>query len=266
MFALLALVGLSYAEDPEFAGTDKEAEEAEKPEARLTAEAGAALTTGNSEFYTLTAGVNGSYKWQRSKVQIIGGAVAGSSRIDADGSGSLDDAERRVPMQANARRFFADLRYDLFLSERDSLYVLAGAFHDPFAGYDLRTHEQLGYSRHLVKTDATNVVAEIGLDYAQENYVDGIDPNYVGVIAGRAMLGVKHNFSEGVGFEDTFEVYENLQDFEDLRVLNTASLVSALSSKFSLKLSHVLIFDNVPVEGFRKTDQTMQVTLVASIL
>ena len=36
----------------------------------------------------------------------------------------------------------------------------------------------------------TNVVAELGLDYAQENYVAGIDPNYQGVLAARALLGV----------------------------------------------------------------------------
>ncbi|MEZ4317433.1 MAG: DUF481 domain-containing protein [Myxococcota bacterium] len=264
------LVGLSLsfalAADPEFAGTVKDGKSVEKPEGHLTAEFGGALTTGNSEFYTLTAGLKSDYRWGRSKLALMGGAVAGSSRVDADADGTLSPAERSVPMQANARRIYADARYDLFLSGHDSLYVLAGAFHDPFAGYDSRTHEQLGYSRMLVKNDDTKVVAEIGVDWAQENYVELVDPNYKNIIAARGMLGLNHKFSDHVGFDDTLEVYENVIDFEDLRVLNTASLVSTLSSKLSLKLSHTLIFDNVPVTGFRKTDQTMQVTLVASIL
>ncbi len=264
---LMGALSLSaWAADPEFAGTDKEGKSVEKPEGKLTAEAGGALTTGNSEFYTLNAGINASYRWDASKLALTGGAIVGSSRVDADGDGTLSDAERSVPMQPNARRLFADGRYDLFLSSKDSLYVLAGAFHDPFGGYDTRTHEQIGYSRALVKNKKTVLVGEIGIDFAQENYVEGVDPNYMSVLAARGMIGLSHKFSDSVGFEDTFELYENVITPEDVRILNSASLVSAISSKLSLKLSHNLIFDNVPVEGFRKLDQSMQVTLVASIL
>lgn len=263
---LLSLLGVAAAAESTFAGTTKDGASIEKPEGKLTAEAGAALTTGNSEFYTLTSGLNGSYRWERSKLALVGGIVVGSARVDADANGTLSEAERQVPMAENARRMFADARYDLFLSGKDSLYVLAGAFHDPFAGFDSRTHEQIGYSRALLKNEKTTLVGELGADWAQENYVEGIDPNYANIIAARAMVGLSHKFTEGVGFEDTLEAYENVQNLDDLRVLNKASLVSSLSKKFSLKLSHQLIFDNVPVEGYRKLDQTMQVTLVASIL
>ena len=179
----------------------------------------------------------------------------------------FSDAEKSVPMVVNATRVFSDLRYDFFISERDSLYVLYGIFHDKFAGYDWRMHEQIGYSRIIVKNEKTTLVGEIGVDWAQENFVAGTDPDtdYL-VIAARGMLGVKHKFNDSVGFEDTFEIFENVTDFEDLRILNAASFTAALNSKLSLKLSHSLIFDNQPVEGFRKLDQTMQFTLVASIL
>lgn len=270
--SLMFVLGTAHAADPAFAGTDKAGTEAEKPEAKLTAEFGGALTTGNSEFYTLTAGLNGSYKFNRSKFSLVGGAVTGSSRVDGNADGTIDDAERQVPMVQNAKRYFADLRYDFFMSDHDSLYVLVGAFHDPFAGYELRAHEQIGYSRMLVKTDDTQLVAELGVDWAQEFFSGEADPaKDLEIVAARGMLGLTHKFSEGVGFQDTLEVYENVLDTADLRILNSASMVSTLSSKFSLKLSHNLIFDNRPV-GYgteaakRSLDQTMQVTLVASIL
>ncbi len=273
MIASLLITFGAWAAEPEFAGTIKEVDELEvdKPVGKLAAEFGGALTTGNSEFYTLTAGINGSYRWQRSRFHLVGGAVNGSSRVDTDGNGTLSEAERAEPMVESARRFYADLRYDFFLSKNDSLYVLIGAFHDRFGGYDLRSHEQIGYSRMLVNTDDTQLVVELGVDFAQENYVDGVEPNQQNILAGRTMIGITHKFSEGVGFQDTLEVFENLLQPADLRVLNSASLVSSLSTKLSLKLSHNLIFDNRPVgydtpEAYRKLDQTMQVTLVASIL
>ena len=65
---------------------------------------------------------------------------------------------------------------------------------------------------------------------------------------------------------DTAEIYENVVDPADLRVLNTAFLTSKISDKLSLKLSHTLTFDNVPVEGFRPLDQVTMLTLVATLL
>lgn len=265
LLSLLATTAL--AADPDFQGTTKDGKAAEKAEYGLTAEAGGALTTGNSEFYTLSAGINGRYKRGRHQLKLIGGAVVGAARVDADGDGTLSDAEKSVPMVVNATRYFADLRYDIFISDKDSFYVLYGIFHDKFAGYDWRMHEQIGYSRHIVKTDKTVLIGEIGIDWAQENYVSGVDPNtdYY-VIAARGMLSFKHKFNDSVGFEETIEVYENVTDPADLRVLNAASFTAALSGKLSLKLTHSLIFDNQPVPTYRKLDQTIQLSLVASVL
>lgn len=269
---LLSLVGFApissaHADEPAFSETKKDAKEVEKPVAKLTAEFGGALTTGNSEFYTLTAGLNGSYRWKRSKLSLVVAAVNGSSRIDADGNGSLNEAEREADMVESARRIGADTRYDFFLSKKSSLYASFGAFHDRFQSMDYRLQEQVGYSRLLVKNDDTQVVVEGGFAAVQENYTADVDPNHAEFVAVRLMAGVSHKFSEGVGFENRLEVFENLQDFDDLRIINSASIVSALSSKLSLKLSHLLQFDGVPVKPeFRKVDQTMQVTLVASIL
>lgn len=266
MSLFLPLVAASLAADPEFSETDKSLTEEPTREAKLSAEAGASWTTGNTDFYTGQGTLMGSYRWNANKVGAQAGALYGKGIADGNADGLLDEDERKVGRVENARRFYADARYDRFLNDMNSIYVLGGALQDRFAGYDLRTHEQLGYSRVLVKTDRTNAVAEIGIDFAQENYVAGIDPNSANIIAGRAMLGFSHAFNERVGFAEQVEVYENVLDFQDLRVLNTASLNVGLSDKLSLKFSHQLLFDNVPVTGFQKLDQTTMATLVASIL
>jgi putative salt-induced outer membrane protein YdiY len=196
----------------------------------------------------------------------VAGVNVGAARavIDADADGVPEGFADTYT--ENARKLYVDTRYDRFLTDKDSLYVLGGAFHDRFAGYDIRAHEQIGYSRLLVKNESSELRAEIGADWAQEDYFENPDPNYQNVIAARLLLGLAHKFSEAVAITDTAEVYENVVDVDDVRVLNTAALTSALSGKLSVKVSHALIFDNVPVEGFRSLDQTAMVTLVVSLL
>lgn len=262
---LFVFATVAQAEDSTFTGTQAEA--AEKPETHVTGELGGALATGNSNFYTVNGLLNASHKVKKNKVSGVAGVNLGAAKVtDLDGDAIPDVDPATVDFVENVRRYYAEARYDRFLSDNDSVYGLAGAFSDRFAGFDLRSHEQIGYSRLLVKNDATELKGEFGADVAQENYVEGTDPNFQNIVAARILLGINHKFNDKVSIQDTFETYENVLNFEDVRILNTAALTSTLSGKFSLKASHTLIFDNVPVEGFQKLDQTTMLTLVASLL
>jgi putative salt-induced outer membrane protein YdiY len=273
MFVWLASVAA--AEDSAF--STAQAETAEKPESKVTGELGATWASGNTNFYAVNGLVTASHKWKKNKLSGVAGVNLGAAISDVDGNGYVDDADGGYV--ENAQRFYGDARYDRFLSDKDSLYVLAGAFRDKFAGFELRSHEQIGYSRLLLKNESSELRTELGADWAQENYteVDVLDPvsgAVIGredpdtqqIIAARVLIAASHAFNESVGLADVLEVYENVIDPEDLRLLNTATVTSALSGKFSIKLSHTLIFDNVPVENFRKLDQTTMVTLVASLI
>jgi len=255
------------AEESEFEGTEKDVVEAvDINETTVVAEFGGSLATGNVVYYTVNGAVVATHRWKKNKLSGAMGIHVGKAVADGDGDGHLNEAERRFGLVENSRRYESEVRYDRFVGERDSLYVLMGGFVDPFAGYDLRTHEQIGYSRQLKKTDTTTWVVELGVDYAQENYVDGVDPNSAQIIAARLMTAFTHQFNDSVAVGDTAEIYENVVDPADLRVLNTAFLTSKISDKLSLKLSHTLTFDNVPVEGFRPLDQVTMLTLVATLL
>lgn len=265
LVVLLSLAAL--AEEPTFAGAAVPPPEVPKEtEASLSAELGGTLVSGNASFYAVNGAVRGESRWKRNKVSAAALVNLGASKVDTDGDGLLSEAERKGDFVPNVKRYAGEARYDRFFGERGSVYLLAGAIVDPFAGYDLRSHEQIGYSRILVKEKSTQLRAEIGFDVAQENYVEGIDPNFRQIYAGRLLVGLQHKFNDEVSFSDTFELYENVAQLDDLRLLNTATLSSALSNRLSIKLSHSLIFDNIPVEGYRKLDQTTMLTLVATIL
>ena len=259
------LTQFALAQEGEFQETVKDGEEIERPEGEASAEIGGSLVDGNSSFYQVNAKLAGGYKWQKNRVSALADALWGKGYVDLDGSGTLEDSERAGERVETARRFSIESRYDRFLSEKDSLYLLAGARIDPFAGYDLRSHEQIGYSRTLVDTENTALLAEIGFDYAQENYVEGVEPNYLDILAAREMVALKHAFTPSFAIEEVVESYQNVLNFEDTMVNNTFTMSAKISDKLALKASHALRFDNVPVEGFRKTDQTVLVTLVASL-
>ena len=261
---MILFLSVALAEDSAFATTD--ASVFDEPEADLSAELGGTFAGGNAVYRTVNGALAAGYRWQRNKLSLDGSVAIGQAIIDAEGDGIIDDADRATGLQENARRYQADLRYDRFLTERDALYVLAGAFVDPYAGYDLRAHEQLGYARILVASDATELRAEVGFDVAQEFYVEGIDPATANIYAAKVLLGLTHQLNESVSVAEQVEVYENVIDPADVRVINGASVSAALSDVFSLKVSHALTYDNVPVAGYRPLDQTTMVTFVATLL
>ncbi len=267
LISCLLLAGAALAEDSTFAGAAAPTEDKfAEPESEIVAELGGSFASGNSYYYTINGSGTGTHRWKRNKLGIVLGLNIGGAVADADADGLLSDAERAGGLQENARRYAGDLRYDRFLSDNDSLYVLAGAFVYPFAGYDLRSHEQLGYSRLIADTEKTTFKAELGADWAQEFYVEGVDPRYANIIAARVLLALTYKFNENVAFGEQIEAYENVINPADLRLLNTAYLSAALGAKLSVKLSHTLIFDNVPVEGYRALDQVSSVALVAKVL
>ncbi|MBN2800099.1 MAG: DUF481 domain-containing protein [Deltaproteobacteria bacterium] len=265
MLILSAILAQALAAEPKFAQTTNQDPEFEAPTGTLSAELGGALTTGNTDFYNLNSGLSGTRQRENDKLSLVLGAMLGKSMVDADGDGLLSEAERTAGRVETARKLSAEARYDRFFSQKSSLYLLGGALIDPFSGYDLRTHEQFGISRQFIQRERTTLVAELGADYAQEDFVEGIDPGTARIFASRVMVSFHHAFNEHVAFDDQGEVFENVLDTADLRALNKATFTANLSSKLSLKLSHQLTFDNQPVEGFRPLDQTTMVTFVASI-
>lgn len=290
-WTLILALAPAQAQEAEFEEFAEPVEEVAAPETDLAAELGGNFTSGNARFATMTGGVNAGRKWSQNQLSGHFGLAYTRGVVD-DGDGFLTPAQRQEPWSSwewSSQRLTSEARYDRFLGEKNSLYVLAGADSDVLAGFRLRAHEQLGYSRQLVGTDQIQLLAELGLDVAQEEYnpdsasqIEGLD--YVFPSA-RVMVGGEFVVNENVKFTEEIEAFENLRTVagplreNDLRVYNRAALSVRLSEKFSLKLSHNLTFDNVPVlwsdndtpdvweddERYAKLDQTSTVTFVASI-
>src|SRR5690606_3352423 len=115
----------------------------EEPETTLSAEFGGSVTTGNTDFYNLSAGMVGAHQSGRNKVGLEFSTLFGRSMIDRDGDGIIDEVDKAQGRETTAKRFKGSLRYDRFLGERLSLYALTGLLVDQLAGFDRRTHQQV---------------------------------------------------------------------------------------------------------------------------
>ena len=240
--------------------------EAEKPTTTAAADLGATWTSGNTEAFAVNAAGHAAHMWQKNKVGLEILVNYGRSIGDANGDLFLDDAEREAGFADDVAHYQADLRYDRFLSDTNTIYALAGWLSDKFAGYDTRVHGQVGYAHYFVKNDTTEFTGELGFDVASEAYVASVTPDSDVIYSVREMLGVKHKFNENVAIEEKIEAYESVEDFSNTRVLNTIALTSNVSGKLAVKLSDTLAFDHVPVPNFQKLDQIAMASLVLTIL
>lgn len=288
MTLVLALSTLAFAEEPTFVGAAAPVAATPKPETHLQASAGGNFTAGNSEAVAVNAGLNFTHKWTQNQLGLVGGAAIGFGATDANADGFLAADERCIgvpgnPCASTAERYGIDGRYDRFFTEKSSLYLLAGALHDKFAGFQLRAHVQAGYAAHVIDTKETHLKLEAGVDFANEAYVPGVVPASAKLLAAQVGLGYDHAFNEGVSFNDAFTVYEPVftqpegaafsPHLTDVRIGNVASITAKMTDRLSVSISDTLAWRNEPIsapEGISasrsKVDNTLALNLVASLL
>ncbi len=288
MILVLSLAAFAFAEDPTFVGAAAPAPVAAKPETKVQASAGGNFTVGNSEAVAFTSGVNVSHKWAKNQLGVVGAAAIGFGAADANGDGFLSSSERclgagTAACAATAEQYSADGRYDRFLTEKSSVYVLVGGLHDKFAGFQLRSHGQIGYAVHAVEQKATHLKLEVGADFANEAYVPGVTPASARLLAAQVGVGFDHAFNESVSVTNALTLYEPVftqpegapfaPHLTDVRVGNIAALNAKMTDKLSIQVSDTLAWRNEPVappDGVTGTrspfDNALSVALVASLL
>lgn len=270
MIIAALFASLGFAGEPSFEHAAAE-EEREKPETSFKAELGGNYTSGNAVNWSVIGGVDVGHFWKSNKLTFLLNGTLSQSINDIEGDGKLTEEERDAGLRWSSQSVTGRMRYDRFFNANDAIYVMVDGQHDRFAGLTYRFSYQAGYARKIVDTEKTLFNTEVGLNYVQEKFTESpeetaddiFDNQY---LAGRIMLGLQYKFNDNVAFIDTFETYINFFEIADLRLYNTATLSVSLTSAISLNLSNKLAFDNVPVEGFRKLDQTTQLTFVAAIL
>src|SRR5688572_8417787 len=129
-------------------GKSEEVKDVKGTEWDATAEAGVVLTSGNSRVTTVTGGFKATRKEAKNKFSAeaslafarTGNIVANDINMDM----LLQSDEIRREDKDSAKNVASKVRYDRFLTEKNSVFIAALAGADPLAGKDLIAGGQVG--------------------------------------------------------------------------------------------------------------------------
>jgi len=164
--------------------------------------------------------------------------------------------------EKNAESYFSNLRLDYLFTEHLYSFINAGWSKDKFAGFDSRYYVGPGTGYKFLAGPKHFLLAEVGLNYVNEQYIDDTDKEYLG---GRAFAEYEYAFMDKNKFSQSMEYLHDFDDSENYNVNSETALISALSDYLSLKTSYSVKYDNKPVPSTLKdTDTILSVTLVVN--
>ncbi len=167
-----------------------------------------------------------------------------------------------------AERYFGSYKLDRKLDEANYIFNLISAQKDLFSGYNYEATYALGYGRRVIENDRHRLDIEAGpgfrvreLEERPEDWSANksrTEKDAVALVA----LRYKWKITENAEFRE--EITSELEDGASVTRAET-SLTSAINSRLSLRLSHVLRHNSKPADDIRKSDQEILVGLVWSL-
>jgi putative salt-induced outer membrane protein len=213
------------------------------PHVEGTGELSFVNTSGNSE--TSTVGLGGSLIYRPSP-WVIDSKVAFVRTAASD--------------VVNARSFAAATRLSRDLTARMSVFAQYDYLNSPFAGISQRHTVAGGVSFKAIDNAKQILHVDGGVGYASETPVGRARTSTATILGG---AGYKWKISDTSEFTEDARIVESLSTGDDWRFDNAAALTAKVTSKVSLKLSHLTHVVNLPTPGFKKTDTIASAALVA---
>lgn len=162
--------------------------------------------------------------------------------------------------ERTAERYFTDLRLDYLFSERLYGYVAGSWLSDEFAGFDARYALGPGVGYRMLVGPKHFLLAEVGLNYAHEDYVAADSAEFA---EGRAFGEYEYAFTERNRLTLNSEFLQDFDDSDNYKLNTTAALTSALNDILSLKVAYEVRYQNRPVPAeLEKTDTVFGAAVV----
>jgi putative salt-induced outer membrane protein len=235
-----------------------------------TLSAGGMLTTGNSR--QLAATSNGAIETRFDANGIGFSLLANYARGGAQGE----------PVEVTAENVQGRLRYDRYLVERLSLFLINTARRDRFQGLNLRYNLDPGVKYLMVQEPATALWGELGYDFQYDirrddaRIVLDADGNPVLGSGGepalldktevdhslRAFIGFNHAFNDAVTLATGVEYLQSFVESERSRLNFDALFAAQVGGGLALGLGFGARWDHQPLPGKEELDTTTTVSLI----
>lgn len=152
-------------------------------------------------------------------------------------------------------------RAERVLNARTSAFGEYAFFKDEFAGVDNRNAVTGGIMFSVIKSDRQTLGVDVGVGYLNEKRLAGADVS-TGTYSGGAAYKLK--LSENAEITDELRLLGTFYMADDWRASNVFAVTAKLTTMFSLKFSNTVRYMNFPPPGFKTTDTTTAIALVAS--
>lgn len=223
-----------------------------------SASAGGQWVTGNSRMLALTLNGAAETRWSMNG---LGGSVLGNY-----GRAALPGES----IQTTAQNLQARVRYDRYLIEQASLFVLNTGRNDRFQGIDFRYNLDPGFKYLFVNTAPTQFWGEAGYDFQYDIRRDdalivmGEPPldKHATDHSLRAFAGLKHAFNTAVTVSTGLEFLQSLVHGDHNRLNFDALLAASLGGGLSFGFGVGLRYDHAPLPGKKHLDTTSTVSLI----
>jgi putative salt-induced outer membrane protein YdiY len=159
-----------------------------------------------------------------------------------------------------AKSLLYGFRAERSINARLSAFGEYAYFQDEFAGVDHRNGVTGGLTFKVVDTAVHKFSVDAGLGYLNEQRLSGDDVSSATYGFGSSY---KWTISPTATLEDDTRFTGTFDNADDWRFINIVSLTTRLTQILSLKVSNAVRYAHFPPPGFKTTDTTTSIALVA---
>lgn len=227
--------------------------------------AGGLSSTGNSRLVAFTGA--GALDW-RGGANGLGASLVGNYGRSAPPGGDMTTTTENLQGR---------MRYDRYLIDDASLFMLVTGRHDKFQGLAFRLNVDPGFKYLFVNRPKTQLWSEAGYDFQYDTRLESardvkddmgvvIDtlPKHETDHSARVFLGLKHQFNEATALSNGIEYLQSFVHGKQYRFNYDILFTAKVWGDLALGMGFNARYDNSPLPEKEKLDTTSTLSLVYS--
>jgi len=196
---------------------------------------GGTIQSGNVDRASISGGGEAKREWERDRFSLR------ALHNYSEDNGTI-----------TSRNTYGAIKFDHFFNDHLYSTLSSEILKDEFQDLNLRAIIGVGMGYRVWNNDTKLLEFEGGLTYFSEDRRTGQDDQFA---TARLGSNFEWNLLENLTFKDYMLYYPNLEAFKEYRLRNEASLITALTEGWALKLTHIFSQNSNQSPGIEDKDQ-----------